>query len=113
VLKVEIPVQQRRSAYLQVSEKSMFDWALVSCAASARLEGGKVTQARVVLGAVSNVPYMAQEANDALEGVTLDEAAANKAAGLLLDKAQAHSQNGFKIPMAKALIRRTLLQLKA
>jgi len=52
ILRIELPVQQRRSAYLQVSEKSMFDWALVSCAAAARVEGGKLSQARVVLGAV-------------------------------------------------------------
>ena len=112
VLKVEVPAQPRRSAYLQVSEKSMFDWALVSCAAAARVEGGKLSQARVVLGAVANVPYQVQAANQFLEGKTLDENTANKAAELLLENAQPLSENGYKIPVARALIRRTLLQLK-
>ena len=113
VLKVEIPVQQRRSAYLQVSEKSMFDWALVSCAAAAKVEGGKLRQARVVLGAVANVPYQVAAANQFLEGKALDDETANKTADLLLENANALSENGYKIPMARALIRRTLLQLKA
>jgi xanthine dehydrogenase YagS FAD-binding subunit len=113
VLKVEIPVQQSRSAYLQVSEKSMFDWALVSCAAAARLEDGHLRHARLVLGAVANVPYQVEAVNQFLEGKPLDEAVADHAAEMLLEKAHAHTENGYKIPLAKALIRRTLLQLKA
>src|SRR5215475_4316399 len=68
VLKVEVPVQQRRSAYLQVSEKASFDWALVSCAAAARVDGGKLTQARVVLGSISNIPYQVVAANEMMDG---------------------------------------------
>jgi xanthine dehydrogenase YagS FAD-binding subunit len=113
VIKIEVPVQQRRSAYLQVSEKSLFDWALVSCAAAAKVDGGKLSQARVVLGAVANVPHQVEAANQFLEGKNLDESTASKAAEMILEKAQAHSENGYKIPMAKTLIRRTLLQLKA
>src|SRR5262245_39230087 len=37
ILKVEVPVQNRRSAYVQMSAKSEFDWALVSCAAAGSL----------------------------------------------------------------------------
>jgi xanthine dehydrogenase YagS FAD-binding subunit len=113
VLKIELPVQQRHSAYKQVSEKSEFDWALVSCAAAAKLDGGKLSQARVVLGAVSNVPHQVEAANQFLEGKPLDEATLDKAADLILENAHAHSENGYKIPIARALIRRTLLQLKA
>jgi len=113
ITKIEIPVQQRRSAYLQMSEKSMFDWALVSCAASAKFDGSKVSQARIFLGQVANIPFMVREANESLEGASLDENSANKAADLLLEKAQPHSQNGYKVQIAKTLVRRTLLQLKA
>jgi xanthine dehydrogenase YagS FAD-binding subunit len=111
VLKIEIPVQKRRSSYLQVSEKSMFDWALVSCAAAAKIEGGKLNQARVVLGAVANVPYQVPAANALLEGKTVDDALAKQVADVLLEKAHALSENGYKIQIARALIRRTLAQL--
>jgi xanthine dehydrogenase YagS FAD-binding subunit len=113
ILKIELPVQQRRSAYLQMSEKTEFDWALVSCAAAAKVQGGKFSQARVVLGSVSNVPYQVQAANDFLEGKTLDDAVAAKVAELILEKAHAQSENGYKVPIARALIKRALVQLKA
>lgn len=113
VLKVEIPVQPRRSAYQQVSEKSAFDWALVSCAAAAQLDGSRLGKPRVVLGAISNIPHEVPAANQFLEGKNLDEATADKAADLILEKAQPLAENGYKLPIARALIRRTLLQLKA
>jgi xanthine dehydrogenase YagS FAD-binding subunit len=112
ILSVEVPVQQKRSTYLQVSEKSAFDWALVSCAAAAKLDGARLSQARIVLGAISNVPHQVQAANEFLEGKDLDNALATKAADLILEKAHAHSENGYKIPIARALIRRAVMQLK-
>ncbi len=113
ILKVEVPVQNQRSAYLQMSAKSEFDWALVSCAAAGRLEAGKLSQVRVVMGAIANVPYQVEAANRFLEGKALDESSADKAADILLEKPHLFSDNGYKLPIARALIRRTLLQLKA
>jgi len=113
ILKVEVPNQQRRSAYLQMSAKSEFDWALVSCAAAARLNQNKLSQARVVLGAISNIPHQVEAANQFLEGKELDEATASKAADLILENAHIQSDNSYKVPIAKTLVRRTLLHLKA
>ncbi len=113
ILKIEVPVQNRRSAYLQMSAKSEFDWALVSCAAAANVDGNKLSNARVVLGAVANVPYQVEAANRFLEGKALDESAADQAADLLLDKPHIFSDNGYKLQIARTLIRRTLMQLKA
>jgi xanthine dehydrogenase YagS FAD-binding subunit len=113
ILKIEVPVQNRRSAYLQMSAKSEFDWALVSCAAAANVDGGKLRNARVVLGAVANVPYQVENANQFLEGKTLEESTANQAAEILLEKPHVFSDNGYKIQIARALIRRTLMRLKA
>jgi xanthine dehydrogenase YagS FAD-binding subunit len=113
ILRVEVPVRQKASAYKQVSEKSEFDWALVSCAAAGKVDGGKLSQVRIFLGAVANVPYQVQAANESLEGKPLDEAAAGKAAEMILENAHAQSENGYKISIARTLIRRTLMQLKA
>jgi xanthine dehydrogenase YagS FAD-binding subunit len=113
ILRVELPARPRRSAYLQVSEKAVFDWALVSCAAAAAVDGVTLRGARIVLGAVANVPYQVQAANELLEGKPLDAALADRAASLLLEKATPHSGNGYKIPIARTLIRRALLQLIA
>jgi xanthine dehydrogenase YagS FAD-binding subunit len=113
ILKVEVPLQQRNSSYLQMSEKSDFDWAIVSCAAAAKVDGNKLSQARVVLGAISNVPYEVEAANKFLEGKQLDDATTSKAADMILDKPHVHSQNGYKLPIARALIHRALMKLKA
>ena len=112
ILRVEIPATGRRSAYQQISEKSAFDWALVSCAAAGRMDGGKITEAKVVLGAVAPVPFQVKAANDFLEGKVLDEATAERAVALVLERARPQSHNGYKIPIVRTLVSRTLLQLK-
>lgn len=100
-----------RSAYRQVSEKSEFDWALVSCAAAGNVTNGIITDARVVLGAVAPVPYMVEAANQYLEGKPLTDETASHAADIILKDAKPLAQNGYKVPLAHALIRRTLLAL--
>ena len=112
ILKIEIPTARRRSAYLQASDKHAFDWALVNCAAAANVLDGRLSQPRVALGCISPVPHQVQAANDFLDGKTLDDATASQAADLILKGAQPHEHNGYKVPLAHALIRRTLLKLK-
>jgi xanthine dehydrogenase YagS FAD-binding subunit len=112
ILKVEIPVRLQKSAYLQVSEKSSFDWALVSCSAAATLDGETIKEGRVFLGAVAPIPYTNSRVSEFLKGKKLDEALATKAAELMLQDAKPFSQNGYKVPIAQALIRRALAKLK-
>ena len=113
ILHVEVPVRQTRSAYMQMAEKHDFDWALVSCSAAAKVEGGKLSGAHVVLGQVAPVPYRSDEADKFLEGKTLDDAVAARAAEMLLKEATPFPHNGYKVPLAQALIRRTLMKLLA
>jgi xanthine dehydrogenase YagS FAD-binding subunit len=110
---VRLPAGRDRSAYRQQSEKSEFDWALVSCAAAARVRDGKIHDARIALGAVAPVPYMVHAANHYLEGKALTEETVSHAADLMLADAKPLAQNGYKIPLAHTLIRRTLLALNA
>jgi xanthine dehydrogenase YagS FAD-binding subunit len=112
ILRVEIPTARTRSAYLQVSDKHAFDWALVSCAAAANVVDGKLNQPRVALGSLSPVPHQVAAANDFLEGRTLDDDTVSQAADLILKDAKPLEHNAYKVPMAHALIRRTLLKLK-
>ena len=113
ILHVEIPVRQTRSAYMQMAEKHDFDWALVSCSAAARVEGKKLTGARIVLGQVAPVPYRQDDVDQFLEGKLLDDVVAAKTADLLLARATPLQHNGYKVPLAHALIRRTLQKLVA
>ena len=112
IVRVEIPTARSRSAYMQISDKHAFDWALVSCAAAAEVVDGKLSQPRVALGSISPVPHQVQAANDFLDGKTLDDATVSQAADMILAGATPLEHNGYKVPMAHALIRRTLLKLK-
>ena len=112
ILRVEIPTTRSRSAYLQASDKHAFDWALVSCAAAATIEGGKLKSPRVALGSISPVPHQVEAANSFLDGKVLDDATATHAADLILKDAKPLEHNAYKVPLAHALIRRTLLKLK-
>ena len=112
ILRVEIPTTRTRSAYLQVSDKHAFDWALVSCAAAAAVVHGRLKSPRVALGSISPVPYQVEAVNRFLEGKVLDDATAAQAADLMLKDAQPLEHNAYKVPMAHALVRRTLLKLK-
>ena len=111
ILRVEIPNSSRKSAYLQMSEKASFDWALVSCAAAAKVDGHKLSQVRVVLGAISPVPHQVPAAHELLDGKELDDELASRAADAILKDAEPFAHNGYKVPIAHALVRRTLKQL--
>ena len=71
-----------------------------------------MSQPRVALGSISPVPHQVAAANDFLNGKTLDEDTASQAAELILKDARPLEHNAYKVPMAHALIRRTLLKLK-
>jgi xanthine dehydrogenase YagS FAD-binding subunit len=113
LISVQVPGKRPQSAYRQVSERKEFDWALVSCAAAAHVRDGMLHDARVALGAISPVPHMAEAAHHFLEGKPLTDAVAAHAADLILKGAKPLAQNGYKVPLAHALIRRTFLALNA
>lgn len=114
ILRVEIPATAGgRSTYLQMGEKSDFDWALVSCAAAARIDGRTLRGVRVVLGLVAPIPWQVEAANRYLEGRELTDVTAVKAADLILNEAEPLAHNAYKVPLAHALIRRALARLVA
>jgi xanthine dehydrogenase YagS FAD-binding subunit len=113
VLGVQIPDVGRVSVYKQISEKASFDWALVSCAAAAKVDGKTLSNVRVVLGAVAPVPYQVQAAHEFLEGKELNDDVATHAVEIILKNAEPLAHNGYKVPITQALIRRTLNQLVA
>ena len=115
ILRVEIPTPATgaRSVYLQQAERGGFDWALVSCAVSGRVEGGRWRGVRVALGCVAPIPWTQAEADALLEGQEVNAANANAAAARLLEGAEPREHNGYKVPLAGTLVRRALLRLAA
>jgi xanthine dehydrogenase YagS FAD-binding subunit len=74
-----------------------------------RLEAGKVREARIVLGHVAPVPWIADDAAKSLVGQAIDAASAEKAGAAAVAGAQPLSQNGYKVQLAKVAVKRALL----
>ena len=106
IVRVEIPTRKNRSTYLQVSEKSDFDWALVSCAAAGQHSEGRLSQVSIFLGAVAPVPYPIN--SPLLERGELPADAIHSVAESLASKATPLAHNAYKLPVAQALVRRVL-----
>lgn len=67
-------------AYLRFIPRTEMDIAVVGCAVNLRLDGNKIAEARVVLGAVAPTVIVVPEAAKAIIGTTLDDAALEKLA---------------------------------
>jgi xanthine dehydrogenase YagS FAD-binding subunit len=109
IVDVEIPTQKNRSAYLQISEKGDFDWALVSCAAAARNTEDQWADVSVFLGAVAPIPYRLE--SPLLESGKLSREAIESIAESIASKATPLAHNGYKVPIAQALVRRALTRI--
>lgn len=98
-----------RSVHLKQGERDAFDWPLADVAIALDLAPDRrCRRAGIVLGAAAPVPYRARAAEVALAGKTLDEALVARAAREALDGATPLAENGYKVPLLEALVRRAL-----
>jgi xanthine dehydrogenase YagS FAD-binding subunit len=100
-----------RSAYRKVRERASFSFALVSVAAALDVTDGVVRDVRIALGGLAHKPWRAYAAEDALRGEPAGEAAFAVAADAELAQAMPLPHNGYKVPLAKATLVQTLLEL--
>lgn len=103
----------RKAAYRKHMDRKAWSFALVSVAVSARIDGRRVRDVRIVLGGVAPVPWRATASEHLLEATVLDARSATEAGRLALEGAEPLEQNAFKVPLAAELVRRTLLTLAA
>ena len=99
------------SKYRKVRERASYAFALVSVAAALDVEDGVVRDARLALGGVANKPWRATKAEKALRGEPADEENFRAAAEIELEDARPLCENAFKVPLARNVITRTLLEL--
>jgi xanthine dehydrogenase YagS FAD-binding subunit len=104
---------ERRGAFLKAMDRKAWSFALVSVAATARIQSGKAHDVRVVLGGVAPSPWLVPAANRQLEGSALDDNSCLAAADAILSGAQPLRDNGYKVTLARELIRRALRSLIA
>ena len=104
---------ERRGTFLKAMDRKAWSFALVSVAAAARIRDGKAHDVRVVLGGVAPIPWRVPAAEKQLEGAGLDDNACLAAADMILASAQPLRDNGYKVTLARELIRRALRSLVA
>lgn len=86
------------------------EWPTVSAAAALRIEGGVVTDARIVLGQVAPTPWLSYDAARELVGKPVTEATAQAAGEAAMAQAVPLSRNGYKIRMAQTSVKRAVLR---
>jgi xanthine dehydrogenase FAD-binding subunit len=97
-------------AYLRFIPRTEMDIAVVGCAVSLRLDGDKIVEARVALGAVAPTVILSAACAKAIIGTTLDDAAlaalAKAAEGEAKPISDKRGTKEFRIDVAGVLARR-------
>jgi xanthine dehydrogenase YagS FAD-binding subunit len=106
---VTIPNGGLKNASYEVRHKQSYDWPLVQAAAAFRLDGGRATQVKIVLGHVAPTPHVADAAASALEGKPINEETAAAAGKAATEGAKPLSQNGYKLKLVEVAVKRAVL----
>lgn len=110
---VELPTLSfsRRSTYRKVRDRASYAFAVTSVAAALDIADGVVRDVRLALGAVAPIPWRAHRAEAALRGRPATEESFRAAADAELEEAKPLRDNGFKVPLVRNVMTRTLADL--
>jgi xanthine dehydrogenase YagS FAD-binding subunit len=110
VTAVELPpsVPGLRSSYRKVRARRSWDFALAGVALAIIFEGGRVTGARVFLSGAAPAPWRSKEVEEAITGKKLDAGLIRDSAEAAVKGAEPMGQNGYKIPLFRAVIEEEL-----
>jgi xanthine dehydrogenase YagS FAD-binding subunit len=96
--------------YVKLRDRQSYAFALVSIAAGLMLDGGRIKLASVAMGGVAHKPWRDHSAERILVGKTPSAAAFAEFADAFLADAIGQGDNDFKIPLARRLLVRALIQ---
>jgi xanthine dehydrogenase YagS FAD-binding subunit len=97
--------------YVKFKERAVWDFAVVSVAAVVRKAGGRIESGRVAFGGVAPIPWREEELDRKLAGLEATESNLEALAGAALPGAAPLDQNGFKVTLARNLLKRLLADL--
>ncbi len=114
VTEITVPYPRgSQAAVYEVRQKEALDWPLAAAAVVLKYSNGRVQNARVVLGHVAPVPWLAPEAEESLQGKSVNEETARAAAEHALSAATPLSRNTYKVQLARVAVKRALLRAVA
>ncbi|HEX2034165.1 MAG TPA: FAD binding domain-containing protein [Chloroflexota bacterium] len=100
-----------RSTYLKAMDRKVWAFALVGVAAVLRCSGRRIEEAHLVLSGVAPIPWRAAGAERLLTGAEAGDELFARAAEAAVAEATPLRRNGYKIPLARSLVRRALSSL--
>jgi xanthine dehydrogenase YagS FAD-binding subunit len=109
---ISIPLKGLKNATYEVRHRHGLDWPYVTASVAFQLKGGAVSDAKVVLGHVAPVPWVAAEAAKALTG-KVDAALAAKCGNAASTGAKPLSGNAYKVQLVKTAVKRAALAAAA
>ena len=92
----------------EIRERGAMDWPLATASVVLHMSGSHVGTARIVLGHVAPTPWVAEGAEKALAGQSLNEANIAKAADAAVADAKPLSQNAYKVQLTRVAVKRAL-----
>lgn len=109
VTEINVPsVSGWKTATYEVRQRQLLDWPLATASVAVRERGGRVSDARVVLGHVAPTPWRSSEAETALQGKSLGEDAGAEAGKAAVAAATPLSQNKAKVQLASVAVKRAV-----
>lgn len=100
-----------RSTYRKSMDRKVWAFALVGVAAVVAMEGAHIKDARLVLNGVAPIPWRAEAAEQMLIGESPGTELFNQVADVALSGAEPLAHNGYKVELARRLIRQALAAL--
>lgn len=104
-----IPTKGLKNATCEVRHRAGLDWPYVTASVAFALKGGKISDARVVLGHVAPTPWPAPSAAAALNDQKPDAQAAARAGEAATQGAKPLSKNAYKVQLARTAVKRAVL----
>ena len=110
---VTLPSQppSTRSTYHKVMDREAWTHAVVSAAIVLDMNKDVCRSARIVLGGVAPIPWRLAEVERLLEGQRITPALAARAGEAAVAGARPLAKNGYKVPLVKAMVKRTVESL--
>lgn len=105
------PPNGLRTSYRKVRVRQAWDFAVAGLALALVFKGDTVEHGSVVLSAAAPIPWRSKPAEQVIIGERLDVTTAKKAAEAAVKDAQPLEQNGFKVPLFRAIVEDELTKL--
>jgi len=105
------PRKGRLGTYHKILDREAWTHAVVSAAVVLDMEEGVCRTARVVLGGVAPIPWRRPDVEKLLAGQRITPALAARAGEAAVAGARPLAKNGYKVPLTRAMVARTLSDL--